>query len=85
MLSKGDVRALVEETLSADRAIRAGNRDRYILGRRSALLFTMERLLRFNKEDLNRYMEWVHEQVVTQGRRLGDLEEPMVWIRNHPA
>lgn len=80
-LSKADVRFLLKEALEADRAIRAGNRDRYLIGRRSAFVGTVCRLLKVDKGEMNEYMEFLHDEVVTKGLRMTAIEEPSSWIR----
>lgn len=83
-LSRGDVVWLVGEIHQADVQIKGGNRERYVLGRRVALAATASRLLRVSRPNLDRYMEWVAEQVAS-GRRIGELEEPFGWVRKNPA
>ena len=81
VMSKGDVRYLVKEILECDRAIKAGNRDRYMIGRRNAFASAASQLMRVDRESLNRYMDWVHDKVVKEGLSLTNLEEPYSWTR----
>jgi hypothetical protein len=81
IMSKGDVRYLVREILECDRAIKAGNRDRYMIGRRNAYASAAAQLMRIDRESLNRYMDWAHDRVVHEGVRLVNLEDPFSWIR----
>lgn len=82
-LPRGDVIWLVGEILKTDKQINAGFRDRYVLGRRNGLATTACRLLRVDSAGFNKYMKWVHEQVGSEGKRVGDLEEPASWIRKN--
>jgi len=83
-LTRGDVLWLVGELHKANAEISAGNRDRYVAGRRVALASAASRLLRISRDDLHRYMAWVSEQVES-GERIGSLEEPTGWIRKNHA
>lgn len=83
-LSRGDVVWLVGEIYQADVQIKGGNRDRHVTGRRLGLVTTASRVLRVSRPNLDRYMDWVAEQVAS-GRRIGELEEPFGWVRKNPA
>jgi len=80
-LGKSDARFLLKEALEADRAIRAGNRDRYLIGRRSAFISAACRLMKIDKGEMNEYMEFLHDQVVLHGERITSVEEPTGWLR----
>lgn len=84
-VSKGDVRFLVEEALGADRALRAGDRDRYLIGLRHAYVACLCRILHIKPDDMNRYMEFVHEQVVRKEVDIKMVEEIHSWLRKNPA
>lgn len=85
VMNKGDVRFLTKEILDCDRAIKAGNRDRYILGRRNAFAGAAERLWRIDRDAINRYMDYVHDEVVREGKSMTSLEEPFSWVRKNQA
>jgi hypothetical protein len=82
--TRGDALWLIGEIHKANVEIEAGNKDRYVAGRRVALASAAGRLLRISREDLHRYMMWVSERVES-GERIGSLEEPAGWIRKNPA
>lgn len=84
MVTRGDVFWLVREIYLANLEIKAGNKSSYVAGRRIAFIATACRFLRISRDDFNRYMVWVEEQVES-GERIGSMEEPSGWVRKNPA
>jgi hypothetical protein len=81
-LSRGEVLWLVNEILKHDRHIKSETgANRFTEGRRSGLATAAVRLLRVEAARFEDYMDWVYEQVVSNGKRVGELEEPGSWTR----
>lgn len=82
-LSRADVIWILQEVLQADAQIKAGNKDRYVIGRSVALHSAGSRLLKVGRKDFERYIAWLALEVES-GKRIGALPEPIAWTRENP-
>lgn len=78
--SRATITWLLSEVLIAKREMDAGNKDRYIRGRHVALCEAASRICQVSRNDLDKYLEWLQEQV-SEGNRIGAVLEPSPWVR----
>lgn len=78
--SRSTITWLMDEILKAKREIDAGNKDRYISGRHVALRAAASRICQVSRDDLDKYTNWLEEQVA-EGKRIGAVLEPAPWVR----
>jgi len=78
--SRATITWLLSEVLSAKREMDAGNKDRYIRGRHVALCEAASRICQVSRNDLDKYLGWLQEQVA-EGNRIGAVLEPSPWVR----
>jgi len=78
--SRATVSWLLDEILRAKSEMDAGNKDRYISGRAVALKEAASRICQVSRNDLDKYLKWLEEQVA-DGNRIGAVLEPSPWVR----
>lgn len=83
-LRRSDVTWILEEMLSADREMKAGNQVAYMNGRLLALKACASQFMNVSRKDLDRYLAWLASEVES-GKRIGALPEPLAWVRGNPA
>lgn len=83
-LRRSDVTWILDEMLSADREMKAGNQVAYMNGRLLALKACASQFMSVSRNDLDRYLAWLAAEVES-GKRIGALPEPLAWVRGNPA